>query len=190
MARRRQRRGEDPQLSPATAFAPTLNTLANSTFGNQIIGNTTPSPDGNAFHYNIKTGAYRPTIPGRHYDHRLMGAGPTRSRAGKALGRAVDWASSAANIYDQSTGVWTGLNHPGAVFTISKASPAAAGRGKGSHLAPTGSTLWPVARFGAGTSTPRPGGNVARRRHSGRDAGVGKLRLPGQSGRHLCGREE
>jgi subtilase-type serine protease len=106
-------------IYPGTASAPTLNTIAHSTFGNQIIGNyDTQIQTGNAFIYNIKTGAYTTNnFPGA-ITTTAYGIWANKIAGGyTALGPGGGLGLERGYIYDQSTGVWTNYNHPGAVFT-------------------------------------------------------------------------
>lgn len=105
---------------PGTSAAPTLETIAHSTFGNQVVGNyDTRLATGNAFIYTINTGAYTtnnfPSPSGGSvvsttaygvWGDKIAG-GYTPPGTGFERGY----------IYDETTGVWTTYNHPGAVFT-------------------------------------------------------------------------
>ena len=95
--------------------ASTLNTIAHSTFGNQVVGNyDTGLATGNAFVYTISTGAYRTNdFPGA-LSTTAYGVWGDKVAGGyfpPGLGFERGY------IYDQTTGVWTTYNHPGAVFT-------------------------------------------------------------------------
>jgi len=90
----------------------TLNTLAHSTFGNQVVGNyDTILATGNAFIYNIPTGTFTTNnVPGAVsttaygvYGNRIAGgyADPTLH----------------GYIYNQDTGIFTTYNAPGSVVT-------------------------------------------------------------------------
>ena len=100
---------------PGTSAVPVLNTIAHSTFGDQIVGNYDTGPlTGNAFVYTISSGTYRTNnFPGALsttaygvYGDKIAG-GYTPPGLGFERGY----------IYDQSSGSWTTYNHPGAVFT-------------------------------------------------------------------------
>src|SRR5580704_7080217 len=95
--------------------ASTLETIAHSTFGNQVVGNyDTRLATGNAFIYTISTGAYVTNdFPGAVsttaygvWGNKIAG-GYTPPGLGFERGY----------IYDEGTGVWTTYNHPGALVT-------------------------------------------------------------------------
>jgi subtilase-type serine protease len=99
---------------PSTPSAPTLFTIAHSTFGNQIVGNyDTSLATGNAFLYTINTGAYQkinlPGISSTAYGiwGNMIAGGYTPPGLGFERGY----------IYNEDTGTWTTYNHPGAVIT-------------------------------------------------------------------------
>ena len=96
-----------------------LYTIAHSTFGDQVIGNyDTRLATGNAFIYNIETGAYTANnIPGAIsttaygiYGDKIAG-GYGEVMIGDALHAEHGY------IYDQATGTYTTYDHPGAVAT-------------------------------------------------------------------------
>lgn len=100
---------------PGTPAAPTLETIAHSTFGNQVVGNyDTRLATGNAFIYVINTGAYATNnFPGA-LSTTAYGVWGDKIAGGytpPGLGFERGY------IYDQRTGAWTTYNHPGAVFT-------------------------------------------------------------------------
>src|SRR5271166_1083425 len=95
--------------------ASTLETIAHSTFGKQVVGNyDTRLATGNAFIYTISTGAYVTNdFPGAVsttaygvWGNKIAG-GYTPPGLGFERGY----------IYDEGTGVWTTYNHPGAFAT-------------------------------------------------------------------------
>jgi len=101
---------------PSLPGATTLNTIPHSTFGNEVVGNyDTKLATGNAFLYNISTGAYS-TInkPGAISTTaygvwgNLIAGGYTNPGLG---------GLTQGYIYNQTTGVYTTYNAPGAVFT-------------------------------------------------------------------------
>jgi subtilase-type serine protease len=99
---------------PSTPSAPTLFTIAHSTFGNQVVGNyDTSLATGNAFLYTINTGAYQkinlPGISSTAYGiwGNMIAGGYTPPGLGFERGY----------IYNEDTGTWTTYNHPGAVIT-------------------------------------------------------------------------
>ena len=100
---------------PGTSAAPTLNTIAHSTFGNQVVGNYDSGlATGNAFIYNINTGAYTTNNHPGSVSTTAYGVWGDKIAGGytpPGLGFERGY------IYDQTTGVWTTYNHPGAVFT-------------------------------------------------------------------------
>jgi subtilase-type serine protease len=104
---------------PGAAGAPTLNTIAHSTFGNQVVGNyDTQLKTGNAFIYDIKTGAYTTNNTPGAVSTTAYGVWATKTAGGYAqLGPGGGPGFERGYIYDQSTGVWTTYNHPGAVVT-------------------------------------------------------------------------
>jgi subtilase-type serine protease len=101
-----------PLAYPGTS---TLDTIAHSTFGNQVVGNyDTRLAAGNAFVYSINTGTYQTNnFPGA-FSTTAYGVWGDKIAGGyfpPGLGFERGY------IYDESTGVWTTYNHPGAVFT-------------------------------------------------------------------------
>ena len=105
---------------PGTSSAPTLETIAHSTFGNQVVGNyDTGLATGNAFIYNINTGAYTTNnFPGP------LGTSVVSTTAYGVWGDKIAGGYTPPGIgfergyiYDETTSVWTTYNHPGAVFT-------------------------------------------------------------------------
>ncbi len=105
---------------PGTSTAPTLETIAHSTFGNQVVGNyDTGLATGNAFIYTINTGTYTTNnFPGP------LGTSVLSTTAYGVWGDKIAGGYTPPGIgfergyiYDESTGVWTTYNHPGAVFT-------------------------------------------------------------------------
>lgn len=99
--------------------APVLETIAHSTFGNQIVGNyDTRLATGNAFIYNIKIGTYTTNnMPGA-VSTTAYGVWGDKIAGGYAdLGPGGGPGFERGYIYDESTGVWTSYNHPGAVAT-------------------------------------------------------------------------
>jgi len=105
---------------PGTSAAPTLETIAHSTFGNQVVGNyDTRLATGNAFIYTINTGAYTTNnFPSP------SGGSVVSTTAYGVWGDKIAGGYTPPGIgfergyiYDETTGVWTTYNHPGAVFT-------------------------------------------------------------------------
>lgn len=105
---------------PGTSAAPTLETIAHSTFGNQVVGNyDTRLATGNAFIYAINTGAYTTNnFPGP------LGTSVVSTTAYGVWGDKIAGGYTPpgigferAYIYNETTNVWTTYNHPGAVFT-------------------------------------------------------------------------
>lgn len=97
----------------------TLYTIAHSTFGNQLVGNyDTRLATGNAFIYNIDTGAYTTNnVPGAVS---TTAYGIYGDKIAGGYGELnVDGVIHAEHgyIYDQTTGVFTTYDHPGAVAT-------------------------------------------------------------------------
>jgi hypothetical protein len=109
---------EDPHLSRHGVRTDLEHDRSSSTFGNQIIGNyDTQIQTGNAFIYNIKTGASDQHFPGA-ITTTAYGIWANKIAGGyTALGPGGGLGLERGYIYDQSTGVWTNYNHPGAVFT-------------------------------------------------------------------------
>lgn len=104
---------------PSSTGAETLFTIAHSTFGNQVVGNyDTRLATGNAFIYDIKTGAYTTNNkPGAVsttaygiWGDKISG-GYFEAAAGGGLGPQRGY------IFDQTTGTFTTYDHPGAVAT-------------------------------------------------------------------------
>src|SRR5712692_10347442 len=104
---------------PSTPGAPTLNTIAHSTFGNQVVGNyDTQLQTGNAFIYNIKTGAYTTNNAPGAVSTTAYGVWANKIAGGYAqLGPGGGPGFERGYVYDGSTGVWTTYNHPGALGT-------------------------------------------------------------------------
>jgi subtilase-type serine protease len=100
---------------PGTTDAPTLETIAHSTFGNQAVGNyDTRLATGNAFIYSINTGTYTTNNYPGALSTTAYGVWGDKIAGGytpPGLGFERGY------IYDQTTGAWTTYNHPGAVFT-------------------------------------------------------------------------
>ena len=104
---------------PSAPGAVTLETIAHSNFGNQVVGNyDTGLATGNAFIYTISTGAYvtnnvpgalSTTAYGVFGDKIAGGYTPLGAGGGPGLDRGY--------IYDESTGHFASYNYPGAVFT-------------------------------------------------------------------------
>jgi subtilase-type serine protease len=100
---------------PATPAAPVLNTIAHSTFGDQVVGNyDTKLTTGNAFIYTISTGTYSTNnFPGA-LSTTAYGVWGDKIAGGytpPGLGFERGY------IFNQTTGTWQTYNHPGAVFT-------------------------------------------------------------------------
>jgi hypothetical protein len=104
---------------PGSTAAPTLNTIAHSTFGNQVVGNyDTQLETGNAFIYNINTRTYTTNnFPGA-VSTTAYGVWANKIAGGYAqLGPAGAPGPERGYIYDESTGAWTSYNHPAALVT-------------------------------------------------------------------------
>ncbi|WP_127090842.1 autotransporter outer membrane beta-barrel domain-containing protein [Aquabacter cavernae] len=104
---------------PSSGGSPTLFTIAHSTFGNQVVGNYDTQLDtGNAFIYDIRTGAYTTNNkPGAIsttaygiWGDKIAG-GYFEAAPGGGLGPEKGY------IYDKVTGTFTEYNHPGAIAT-------------------------------------------------------------------------
>jgi outer membrane autotransporter protein len=104
-----------PLVYPSAPGAQTLNTIAHSTFGNQVVGNyDTRLLTGNAFIYTISTGTYT--------TNNFPGAVSTTAYgvwANKIAGGYTPpgLGFERGYIYDENTGTWTSYNHPGALVT-------------------------------------------------------------------------
>ncbi|MFL5252637.1 MAG: hypothetical protein ACJ8AI_07045 [Rhodopila sp.] len=100
---------------PGTAGTPTLETIAHSTFGNQVVGNyDTRLATGNAFIYSINTGTYTTNnYPGALSTtaYGIWGDKIAGGYTPPGLGFERSY------IYDQATGAWATYNHPDAIFT-------------------------------------------------------------------------
>jgi subtilase-type serine protease len=100
---------------PGTPTDPTLNTIAHSTFGHQVVGNyDTRLATGNAFIYTISTGTYTTNNFPNAISTTAYGVWGNKIAGGytpPGLGFERGY------IYDEHTGLWTSYNHPGAVGT-------------------------------------------------------------------------
>jgi len=134
---------------PGTAGAPTLNTIAHSTFGNQVVGNyDTQLQTGNAFVYDIKTGTHRTNDAPGAVSTTAYGVWATKIAGGYAqLGPGGGPGFERGYIFDQATGMWTSYNHPGALVTHSRVLPAPVGRGN--------TIWWPTGWIRQETCAPR-----------------------------------
>jgi uncharacterized protein with beta-barrel porin domain len=101
------------QLTTLLGAPNAFNTIGHSTFGNQLVGNwdTGNKAVGNAFLYNIATGSMT-TInrPGPYTSTTAYGVYGNRIAGGSSLGPGL----SRAYILNQSTGVYTDYDAPGA----------------------------------------------------------------------------
>jgi outer membrane autotransporter protein len=106
-------------IYPSSGGAQTLFTIAHSTFGNQVVGDyDTVLATGNAFIYNINTGAYtNNNIPGAVsttaygiYGNKIAG-GYAMPLGGGGLGPEHGY------IYDQTNDTYETYDHPGAIAT-------------------------------------------------------------------------
>jgi subtilase-type serine protease len=104
---------------PSAPGNPTLETIAHSTFGNQVVGNyDTRLATGNAFIYNITTGTYTTNdVPGALSTTAYGIYGNLIAGGYSTVGPGGGVGIGSAYIYNESTGVWTTYNHPGAVET-------------------------------------------------------------------------
>lgn len=104
---------------PGSGGAQTLFTIAHSTFGNELVGNyDTRLATGNAFIYNIKTGAYTTNNKPGAVSTTAYGIWGDKIAGGyfeAALGGGA--GPGHGYIYDKTTGLFTTYDHPGAVET-------------------------------------------------------------------------
>jgi subtilase-type serine protease len=100
---------------PGRLIDPTLNTIAHSTFGQQVVGNyDTRLATGNAFIYTISTGTYTTNNFPDAVSTTAYGVWGNKIAGGYA---PPGLGFERGYIYDEHTGVWTSYNHPGAVGT-------------------------------------------------------------------------
>jgi uncharacterized protein with beta-barrel porin domain len=104
---------------PSPPGASTLTTFAHSTFGDQVVGSyDTQLQTGNAFIYDIKTGAYATNNAPGAVSTTAYGVWANKIAGGYAqLGPGGGPGFERGYVYDESTGVWTTYNHPGALVT-------------------------------------------------------------------------
>jgi len=104
---------------PSAPGAATLETIAHSTFGNQVVGNyDTRLATGNAFIYTISTGTYvTNNVPGALSTTAYGVFGNMIAGGYTPLGPGGGPGLDRGYIYDQTTGRFTSYNYPGAVFT-------------------------------------------------------------------------
>jgi subtilase-type serine protease len=104
---------------PSASGNPTLETIAHSTFGNQVVGNyDTRLATGNAFIYNISTGSYvTNNVPGALSTTAYGVYGNLIAGGYSTVGPGGGLGIGSAYIYNETTGVWTTYNHPGAIET-------------------------------------------------------------------------
>ena len=104
---------------PGTTGAPTLNTIAHSTFGDQVVGNyDTGLTTGNAFIYSISNGAYVTNNHPGSVSTTAYGVWGDKIAGGfSQFGPNGGPGFEVGYIYNQTTGVWASYRHPGAVFT-------------------------------------------------------------------------
>jgi outer membrane autotransporter protein len=104
---------------PSSPGASTLTTFAHSTFGNQVVGSyDTQLQTGNAFIYNVKTGAYTTNNAPGAVSTTAYGVWASKITGGYAqLGPGGGPGFERGYVYDESTGAWTSYNHPGALVT-------------------------------------------------------------------------
>jgi subtilase-type serine protease len=103
----------------ASSSNPTLETIAHSTFGNQVVGNyDTRLATGNAFIYNINTGTYvTNNFPGALSTTAYGIYGNLIAGGYSTVGPGGGLGIGSAYIYNETTGAWTTYNHPGAIET-------------------------------------------------------------------------
>ena len=104
---------------PSASGNPTLETIAHSTFGNQVVGNyDTRLATGNAFIYNITNGTYvTNNVPGALSTTAYGIYGNLIAGGYSTVGPGGGLGIGSAYIYNQTSGVWTTYNHPGAIET-------------------------------------------------------------------------
>lgn len=104
---------------PSTSTATTLYTIAHSTFGNQVVGNYDTKLDtGNAFIYDIRTGAYTTNNKPGAISTTAYGIWGDKIAGGYFnAGPGGGLAPEQGYIYDKVTGTFTTYNHPGALAT-------------------------------------------------------------------------
>jgi subtilase-type serine protease len=104
---------------PSPPGASTLTTFAHSTFGNQVVGSyDTQLKTGNAFIYDVKTGAYTTNNAPGAVSTTAYGVWANKIAGGYAqLGPGGGPGFERGYVYDESTGVWTTYDHPGALVT-------------------------------------------------------------------------
>jgi subtilase-type serine protease len=104
---------------PSAPGNPTLETIAHSTFGDQVVGNyDTRLATGNAFIYNITTGTYTTNdVPGALSTTAYGIYGNLIAGGYSTVGPGGGLGIGSAYIYNETTGVWTTYNHPGAIET-------------------------------------------------------------------------
>ena len=105
------------QFTPLLGAPNAFNTIGHSTFGNQLVGNwdTGNAAVGNAFLYNIATSTMT-TInrPGPYTSTTAYGVYGNRIAGGSSLGPGL----SRGYILNQSTGVYTDYDAPGAATVV------------------------------------------------------------------------
>lgn len=147
--------GTDPLTlvypDPDTGF-----TIAHSTFGDTVVGNYDTGPlTGNAFIYDIPSGTYVTNNRRGAVSTTAYGVWGDKIAGGYgALGPDREPGFEHGYIYDMRTGRWTTHDHPDAVFTISRASPALAAAAHTTSWR-TGSATTGSCRRRCCTSTPR-----------------------------------
>lgn len=104
---------------PSAPGAATLETIAHSTFGNQVVGNyDTRIATGNAFIYTISTGTYvTNNVPGALSTTAYGVFGNMIAGGYTPLGIGGGPGLDRGYIYNETTGRFTSYNYPGAVFT-------------------------------------------------------------------------
>ena len=104
---------------PSLNGAQTLDTIAHSTFGNQVVGNyDTNLVTGNAFVYTISTGTYATNDHPGSVSTTAYGVWGDKIAGGYfQVGPGGGPAFEHGYIYNETTGAWATYDHPGAVFT-------------------------------------------------------------------------
>ena len=104
---------------PSAPGAATLETIAHSNFGDQVVGNyDTRVATGNAFIYTISTGAYvTNNVPGALSTTAYGVFGNVIAGGYTPLGIGGGPGLDRGYIYNETTGRFTSYNYPGAVFT-------------------------------------------------------------------------
>jgi hypothetical protein len=115
---------------PSRPNAQTLETIAHSTFGNEVVGNyDTQLATGNAFIYDIPSGSYTTNNKPLSVSTTAYGIWEDKIAGGYA-GPSDAPGVLHGYIYSMTTGIWTTYDHPGAATThfegITSAGPPGA----------------------------------------------------------------